>query len=219
MREGEQLQIVVENLLPEGTTIHWHGVPVPNAMEGVPGLTQDPIALDETFTYTFVAAPSGSYLYHSHVGLPLDRGLLGALIVEETTPHVSYDREYTLVLDDLLPGEPRPLTAATLGMRGMGERYDVVIEADSPGACSSTATTSITSRAACLKKSATAPDQIHVTGLGSCSGGKAASISARCGSSQGGSTSFSPRWAGSSSRAKPGPSVASSKSTPPGSRK
>ncbi|WP_397547747.1 multicopper oxidase family protein [Rhodothermus marinus] len=120
VREGEQLQIVVENHLPEPTTIHWHGVPVPNAMDGVPGLTQDPIAPGETFTYTFVAAPSGSYLYHSHVGLQLDRGLLGALIIEETTPHVSYDREYTLVLDDLLPGEPRPLTAATPGMRGRG---------------------------------------------------------------------------------------------------
>ena len=120
VREGEQLQVVVENHLPEPTTIHWHGVPVPNAMDGVPGLTQDPIAPGETFTYTFVAAPSGSYLYHSHVGLQLDRGLLGALIIEEITPHVSYDREYTLVLDDFLPGEPRPLTAATPGMRGRG---------------------------------------------------------------------------------------------------
>ncbi len=89
-------------------------------MDGVPGLTQDPIAPGETFTYTFVASPSGSYLYHSHVGLQLDRGLLGALIIEETTPHVSYDREYTLVLDDFLPGEPRPLTAATPGMGGRG---------------------------------------------------------------------------------------------------
>ncbi len=120
VREGEQLQVVIENHLPEGTTIHWHGVPVPNAMDGVPGLTQDPIAPGETFTYTFVAAPSGSYLYHSHMGLQLDRGLLGALIIEETTPHVSYDREYTLVLDDFLPGAPRPLTAAAPGMRGRG---------------------------------------------------------------------------------------------------
>ncbi len=120
VREGEQLQVVVENRLPEGTTIHWHGVPVPNAMDGVPGLTQDPIAPGETFTYTFVAAPSGSYLYHSHVGLQLDRGLLGALIIEETTPHVSYDREYTLVLDDFLPEAPQPLPAGAPGMRGRG---------------------------------------------------------------------------------------------------
>ncbi|MDQ7041332.1 MAG: multicopper oxidase family protein [Rhodothermus sp.] len=120
VREGEQLQVVVENRLPEGTTIHWHGVPVPNAMDGVPGLTQDPIAPGATFTYTFVASPSGSYLYHSHVGLQLDRGLLGALIIEETTPHVSYDREYTLVLDDFLPEAPQPLPAGAPGMRGRG---------------------------------------------------------------------------------------------------
>jgi FtsP/CotA-like multicopper oxidase with cupredoxin domain len=119
-REGERLRITVENRLPEGTTVHWHGVPVPNAMDGVPGLTQDPIPPGGSFLYDYVAEPSGSYLYHSHVGLQIDRGLVGPLVFEEATPHVAYDREHTLVLDDYLPGAPTPL-AGGMGGRGMRE--------------------------------------------------------------------------------------------------
>jgi len=52
----------VEYELPEPTTVHWHGVPVPNAMDGVPGLTQSPIAPGSSFTYEFDAEPAGSYL-------------------------------------------------------------------------------------------------------------------------------------------------------------
>lgn len=109
VREGERLRIAVENRLPEGTTVHWHGIPLPNPMDGVPGLTQEPIAPGGTMTYEFEAAPAGSYMYHSHVGLQLDRGLLGPLIIEEATPHVEYDSDHVLVLDDFLPGAPQPL--------------------------------------------------------------------------------------------------------------
>ncbi|MCK9530642.1 MAG: multicopper oxidase family protein [Gammaproteobacteria bacterium] len=118
VKEGERLVVTVENRLPSGTTVHWHGIPVPNAMDGVPGLTQEPIAPGERFIYEFTAAPAGSYIYHSHVGLQLDRGLYGPLIIEEKTPHISYDREYTLVLDDYLPGPPSPLEE--LASRGEG---------------------------------------------------------------------------------------------------
>ncbi len=131
VREGDRLRVVVENELPEPTTVHWHGVPVPNAMDGVPGLTQSPIAPGSSFTYEFDAEPAGSYLYHSHQGLQIDRGLVGSLVIEERSPHVSYDRDYTLVLDDLLPGDPPEMTSAQgdrssrgrMGggmMRGMG---------------------------------------------------------------------------------------------------
>lgn len=89
--EGDRLRVALENRLPDPTTIHWHGVPVPNAMDGVPNLTQAPIAPGETLVYDFVAAPAGSYMYHSHVGLQIDRGLIGPLIVEEKQPHVRYD--------------------------------------------------------------------------------------------------------------------------------
>jgi len=69
----------------------------------VPNVTQDPVASGDTFTYTFRAEPAGTYFYHSHVGLQLDRGLLGPLIVEERDPHVEYDHEYVVVVDDYLP--------------------------------------------------------------------------------------------------------------------
>ncbi len=112
VREGDRLRVIVHYELPEPTTIHWHGVPVPNPMDGVPGLTQQPIAPGGSFTYEFDARPAGSYLYHSHQGLQIDRGLVGSLVIEERSPHVAYDRDYTLVLDDLLPGEPPEMTAA-----------------------------------------------------------------------------------------------------------
>lgn len=124
VRQGERLRIVLENRLPEATTIHWHGVPVPNAMDGVPGVTQRAVSPGETFAYDYVAEPAGTYMYHSHAGLQLDRGLLGPLIIEEREPHVEYDREYTLMLDDWLPTAPAPASARSPDgaggmMRGM----------------------------------------------------------------------------------------------------
>ena len=111
VREGERLRITVENDLPGvGTTVHWHGVPVPNPMDGVPGLTQEPIPSGGSMVYDFEATPAGTYMYHSHQGLQLDRGLLGPLVIEETTPHVEYDREHVLVFDDVLLDAPRPLS-------------------------------------------------------------------------------------------------------------
>ncbi|MGH7557528.1 MAG: multicopper oxidase family protein [Gemmatimonadota bacterium] len=121
--EGERLRVVLENRLPEATTIHWHGVPVPNAMDGVPGVTQPAVPPGGSFVYDYVTSPAGSYMYHSHVGLQLDRGLLGSLVIEEREPHIPYDREYTLMLDDWLPTEPEPASArAESGMGGMMER-------------------------------------------------------------------------------------------------
>jgi FtsP/CotA-like multicopper oxidase with cupredoxin domain len=120
--EGDRLRVTVENRLPEPTTVHWHGVPVPNAMDGVPGVAQPAIPPGETFVYDYVAEPAGTYMYHSHVGLQLDRGLVGPLVIEEREPHVAYDREHILMLDDWLPGEPAPASErADGGMGGMME--------------------------------------------------------------------------------------------------
>ena len=105
-KEGERLRVDVVNRLSAATTIHWHGVPVPNPMDGVPGLTQEPIQSGESFRYEFEATPAGTYLYHSHVNFQLDRGLVGPLIIEEQSPHVDYDKDVTLFLDDYLPAEP-----------------------------------------------------------------------------------------------------------------
>ena len=67
--EGDTLRVKVLNRLPADTTIHWHGLPVPNAMDGVPHITQPPIKSGEEFTYEFVVPTAGTYVYHSHVGL------------------------------------------------------------------------------------------------------------------------------------------------------
>jgi len=122
LREGERLRVTLQNRLPEATTIHWHGVPLPNAMDGVPDVTQRAVAPGQSFVYDFVAEPAGTYIYHSHVGLQLDRGLIGALVIEERTPHVAYDRDHVVVLDDWLAGDPTPASArAEAGMGGMRE--------------------------------------------------------------------------------------------------
>jgi FtsP/CotA-like multicopper oxidase with cupredoxin domain len=130
VREGERLLVTVENRLPEATTIHWHGVPVPNAMDGVPDLPRPPIAPGKMFAYDFTAGPAGTYFYHSHVGLQVDRGLIGPLVVEEITPHVQWDREYTVVLDDFLPGAPQMSSRG--GGMGMGRGMMGMMGSDTP---------------------------------------------------------------------------------------
>jgi FtsP/CotA-like multicopper oxidase with cupredoxin domain len=109
VHEGERLRVTLMNRLPEGTTIHWHGLPVPNPMDGVPDITQPAIPRGGTFVYEFDAVPSGSFMYHSHFALQPDRGLVGPLVVEEKKAHINYDRDYTLLLTDFLPGAPGSL--------------------------------------------------------------------------------------------------------------
>lgn len=98
--EGDRVRITLTNTLPDPTTIHWHGIPLPNAMDGVPGMTQPPVQPGESFVYEFEAAPAGSYWYHPHVGHQLDRGLVGPFIIEPKHNPGNYDREYTLLLED-----------------------------------------------------------------------------------------------------------------------
>lgn len=100
VKEGDLVRVTLKNYLPEPTTIHWHGVPVPNGMDGVPSVTQNPVLPGQTFVYEFIASPPGTYLYHSHVSYQLDRGLYGPLIIEPAKEERSYDKEYVLLLED-----------------------------------------------------------------------------------------------------------------------
>jgi len=100
VKEGEIIRVVLKNFLPEETSIHWHGIPVPNPMDGVPGVTQKGIMPGESFVYEFEAKPAGTYIYHSHAGYQLDQGLYGPLIIEPSKEEMLYDREYTLMLED-----------------------------------------------------------------------------------------------------------------------
>jgi len=101
VRQGERLRVVVENGLDEETTVHWHGVRLPNVMDGVPDLTQRPIGSGETFTYEFDAIDAGTFWYHPHQRSfeQVGRGLYGPLIVEEAEP-IRVDRDVTWILDD-----------------------------------------------------------------------------------------------------------------------
>lgn len=108
IKEGEQLRVTLKNNLPEDTSIHWHGIHQKgtNNMDGIPGLTQPPIPAGAAMVYDFTANAPGTYFYHPHSGLQIERGLSAALIVEPKQEALSYDREYTLVLDDWLDGSP-----------------------------------------------------------------------------------------------------------------
>ena len=192
--EGERIRAVFRNNLHESTGIHFHGQRLPNNMDGVPHVTQDPIRPGESFTYEFVATTTGSHMYHSHHNATdqVGRGLLGAFIVAPKEPAKRYERQYGTTQDIVwisndalggftINGRGFPATApivATLGdkivvrfmnegtmmhpwhLHGMpmrvvardgyelgsasflcdtlgvnpGERWDVVIDCDAPGA-------------------------------------------------------------------------------------
>lgn len=101
VKEGEVVKVNLKNELDEPVTIHWHGVPVSNTQDGIPGVTQDAVVPGETYTYEYVANDPGTYWYHSHQdGVnQLDKGLYGTFIVEPKEG-TGVDRDYTLVLDE-----------------------------------------------------------------------------------------------------------------------
>ncbi|HTG39974.1 MAG TPA: multicopper oxidase domain-containing protein [Methylomirabilota bacterium] len=92
--EGDRVRAIFKNNLHETTGVHFHGQRVPNAMDGVPHITQEPIQPGASFTYEFVARTSGSHMYHSHHNATdqVGRGLLGAFIVQPRDPALRYDR-------------------------------------------------------------------------------------------------------------------------------
>lgn len=100
VKEGEKVKIYFKNELPEPVSIHWHGITVPNDMDGVPGITQNAVQPGKTFTYEFRASVPGTYMYHSHQDSvnQIDKGLYGTFIVEPKEK--TYDRDYTLMLDE-----------------------------------------------------------------------------------------------------------------------
>jgi multicopper oxidase len=104
LRKGQTLRAAVTNQLPQETSVHWHGLAIPNAMDGVPVLTQPAIAPGGKFTYEFVVPDAGTYYLHSHVGTQLDRGMYGPVIIEDPDEGADYDDELVVVLDDWIDG-------------------------------------------------------------------------------------------------------------------
>lgn len=127
VREGDRVRVILHNELPESTSIHFHGLEVPNDQDGVPFITQPPVKPGESYTYEFTVPNSGSHMYHSHhnAAFQVGKGLLGAFVVEPRNasrePKVSLD--YVMVLNDgahgfTLNGKDFPATEPLVCKRG-----------------------------------------------------------------------------------------------------
>lgn len=102
---GDTVRVTLHNNLPEGTTIHWHGLEVPNDQDGVPGITQPMVEPGQTWVYEFVVDKPGTTMYHTHANTvrQLTKGLVGPFVVREKGVKQSprYDHDYTLVLHEI----------------------------------------------------------------------------------------------------------------------
>jgi FtsP/CotA-like multicopper oxidase with cupredoxin domain len=123
---GQRVRIVVKNDLPEETTVHWHGIDVPNAMDGVPDVTQAPIEPGGSFTYEFDAVPAGrdagggTFFYHSHVDedRQMGLGLSGAFVIEPKQRQ-RYDVEKTVLIQEWNLNAANGQTRPAMEMEGM----------------------------------------------------------------------------------------------------
>ncbi|MCU1232181.1 MAG: multicopper oxidase type 3 [Candidatus Solibacter sp.] len=108
-REGDRVRIDVTNRLPETTTVHWHGLILPNIMDGPAHITQEPIENGQIYHYAFTVVQTGTYFYHSHDHVDRQQalGLYGVLIIDSATPDASLaaDHEYTLQIQEWLKRE------------------------------------------------------------------------------------------------------------------
>ncbi|MFH9818579.1 multicopper oxidase family protein [Streptomyces sp. NPDC017230] len=122
---GDTLAAELSNQLPNrtATSIHWHGLALRSDMDGVPPVTQTAVRAGSNFTYRFITDHPGTYFFHPHVGVQLDRGLYAPLIVEDPKEPLSYDDEWVVVLDDWLDGvtgtPDEALAELKQGMGGM----------------------------------------------------------------------------------------------------
>ncbi len=121
---GDELRIHVNNSLPADTSVHWHGLAIDNTMDGVPPVTQKAIPAGSGMLYHYVVPDPGTYWYHPHVALQLDRGLYGPLIVDDPSDAGTYDVEFVVVLDDWVDGvkgqTPETVNAELRSGKSMG---------------------------------------------------------------------------------------------------
>jgi FtsP/CotA-like multicopper oxidase with cupredoxin domain len=122
--QGDRVRVLLKNDLPYATTIHWHGILVPNGMDGVPDMTQAPVPPGGSFTYEFTAEPAGTYWYHSHVQTDVQvlTGLYAPFIIEPSEPAaLQPDVDVTLMLSEwrVIGGQTFP----AMPMSGMDPNY------------------------------------------------------------------------------------------------
>jgi manganese oxidase len=111
VNQGDRVRIIVENRLPEPTSIHWHSLEIPVSQDGVPGLVQDLIPPGEAFVYEFNLHQHGTFFYHAHVPMQEAMGMMGLFIIH---PKMAYepvcDRDIALILQEfqILPNSTVP---------------------------------------------------------------------------------------------------------------
>ncbi len=117
VKRGERIRVRLKNELDEPTSIHWHGIRIANAMDGVSGLTQKAVDPGSTFEYDFIPPDAGTYWYHAHNRSwnQVARGLYGPLVVLEDDPAFDDDHDLTLVVDDWRLNQNGTLDVASIG--------------------------------------------------------------------------------------------------------
>jgi len=111
VNQGDRVRIVVDNHLPEPTSMHWHGFEIPITMDGMPGVSQEPIKPGGRFIYDFTLHQEGTYFYHSHMAMQEMMGMLGAFIMHPKQPHVpTVDKDFVILLQEyaVLPNNVVP---------------------------------------------------------------------------------------------------------------
>ena len=104
--EGDMFKVLLNNTMQNPCTVHWHGMIVPNYMDGVPEITQLPLGAGESVFMEYPIRQAGSYWYHSHYELQEQQGLSGPLIIEEKRPDHDYDKDVTVFMTDWLNQSP-----------------------------------------------------------------------------------------------------------------
>jgi manganese oxidase len=131
VREGDRVRLILHNQLEQSTSVHFHGLELPNDQDGVPFITQPPVKPGESYTYEFVVPNSGSHMYHSHhnAAEQVGKGLLGAFVVEPKAPRAieQADIDYVMILNDgfhgyTLNGKSFPATEPIVAKRGQKVR-------------------------------------------------------------------------------------------------
>lgn len=121
---GDRVRIAVRNELPAPTSVHWHGLAIPNSMDGVPGVTTPAIDPNTEFTYDFVVPDAGTHWFHPHTGLQLDTGLYAPFIVTAREEPGAYDHDWIVVLDDWTDGVGRSPEQILADLQAAGGQRD-----------------------------------------------------------------------------------------------
>ncbi len=111
VNQGDRVRIILENHLPEPTSMHWHGFEIPNDVDGGPGVSQPPIKPGERYVYEFALHQAGTYFYHSHMAMQEMMGMLGAFIMHPKEPHrPAVDKDFVILLQEyaVLPNNVVP---------------------------------------------------------------------------------------------------------------